>query len=597
MFDFLRKGASSLFAKIFFAVIIIVFIFWGIGYFGASTKDVVAEVNGEKIHLKEFQEFYHYKYLQLKQALGDLTEEDLKKMKFKDLVLQELVQIKLISQLAEELGLKVTKEEIEFYLSQMPMFQEKGVFDPKKYQLFLRELGLGPKTFENLIKADLLQQKFQRLLLASLLVSRDEVEEFGRYIKQKIHFLEAKLPFLVCKESVKWTDKDLESYFHAHRDRYIEEEKVKLAYLELPITGEVDIKEEELKNYYLKNLNRFREPFKVKLKRIFIPGEGDFSLKKASEIKSQIKTLEDFSRYGVKEGEWYEEASLPQDLMPILKNAKKGDILGPIKVSQGYLILGVEEIHPERVPKLDEVRNVLVSELKKEKLHEKTLAKANEIYAKVVAERGLKNWAMKNGVNLKETDFLTQEELSKFLFSRDLARNIFKHGKGDYFAPIEGKDSIYLVEIIDKKSKRNLSFDEAKKKVLEDYLEEKGKEICDAKVKGFLSKVKTEEDFKAHAEKEGFSLSEGETLRMEAQEILKYIGKKGIIEKPLWEKDNVKLFYITKIEEYKGSFNPEEYSLLRREFLSLKGNMLLKNFLSFYQNKAKIKIYPLFQQI
>ncbi|MEZ0344042.1 MAG: SurA N-terminal domain-containing protein [Caldimicrobium sp.] len=597
MFDFLRKGATSLFAKIFLAVIVIVFVFWGIGYFGSSNKDIIAEINGEKINLKEFQEFYHYKYLQLKQALGDLSEEDLQKMKFKELVLQELIQMKFINQLAEELGLKVTKEEVQIAISQLPFFQGNGDFDIRKYQAFLRELGLSPKTFETLIKADLLQQKFQRLLLAPVLVSKDEVEEYGRYLKQKIYFLEAKLPLLACERAIKWSERDLESYFHAHRDRYVEEEKIKLIYYELPITGEVEISEEEVKNYYLQNLNRFKEPFKIKLKRIFIPGEGDLSSKKALEIKNQIKSLEDFSRYGVKEGEWFEENSLPHDLILLLKNAKKGDILGPVKVSQGYLILGIEEINPERVLKLDEVRNVLLSELKKEKLRENTIAKANELYTKIVAENGLKNWAEKNGVNLKETGYLTQEELAKFLFSRDLARNIFKHGKGEYFAPVEGKDVIYLFEIVDKKNKRNLSFEEAKSRVLEDYLKEKGKEYCEAKVRGFIDKVKTEGDFKTIGKEEGFLISEGSMVRKEAKEFLKNIGKMGLIEKPFWEKDGIKMFYITKIEEYKGLFSPEEYSSLQEEILSLKRDLILKNFLSLYQRKAKIKIYPLFQQI
>lgn len=597
MFDFLRKGATSLPAKIFLAVIVIVFVFWGIGYFESSNKEIVAEVNGEKINLREFQEFYHYKSLQLKQTLGDLSEEDLRKMKFKELVLQELIQIKFTNHLAESLGLKVTEEEVQFAISQMIFFHGNGTFDPKKYQAFLRELGLSPKVFETIIKAHLLHQKFQRLLLSPLLVSKDEVEEYGKYLKHKIYFLEAKLPLLTCERAIKWSERDLENYFHAHRDRYVEEERVKLVYHELSSKGEVEISEEELKNYYLLNINRFKEPFKIKLRRIFVPGEGDLSSKKALEIKNQIRGLEDFNRFGVKEGEWFEENSLPQDLVSLLKQSKKGDVLGPLRVSQGYLILGIEEINPERVLKLEEVRNTLLSELKKERLREKTLAKANEIYAKVVAENGLKNWADKNGLILKETRYLTQEELAKFLFSRELARNIFKHGKGEYFAPIEGKDVVYLFEIADKKDRRNLSFEEAKSLVLKDYLKEKGKEYCDAKINGFLKRVKSERDFKIIGREEGFLISEGSIVRMEAQEFLKNIGKKGLIEKPLWEKDGAKIFYVTNIEEYKGIFSPEEYFLLQEEILSLKRDLLLKNFISLYQKKAKIKVYPLFQQI
>ncbi|PMP61112.1 MAG: hypothetical protein C0197_06215 [Caldimicrobium thiodismutans] len=597
MFDFLRKGATSLFAKIFLAVIIIVFVFWGIGYFGVTDRDIVAVVNGEKINLREFQEFYHYKYLQLKQTLGDLKEEDLKKMKFKELVLQNLIQIKLINQLAKDLGLKITQEEVEVTLSQIPFFQKNGAFDPRRYQAFLRELGLSPKTFETLLKADLLQQKFKMLILAPILVSNDEVEEFGRFLNQKIRYLEAQLPISTCEKAIKWNEKELESFFHAHRDRYIEEEKIKLVYYEIPIKGEVKITEEELKNYYLQNINRFREPFKVKLRRIFVPIEGDVGFKKAQEIKNQIKTLEDFSRFGAKEGEWFEEVSLSQELLSLLKMAKKGDILGPIKVSQGFLILGVEEINPERVLKLEEVRTRLLDELKKKKLREEILRKANEIYTKVVAENGLINWAKKNGITLKETAYLTQEELSKILINKEEVRNIFKVGKGNYFAPIEGKDSFYLIEVVDKKPKRNLNFEEAKAQVLREYLEEKGREFCEAKVKNFLSKVKSEKDFVTLGKEEGFTFSENKVERKKAPEVLKNLGRVGLVVSPVWERDEVKIYYITGIEEFKGALNPEEYFNLQKEILFWKGDLVLRDFLSNYQKKAKIKIYPLFQQI
>lgn len=149
MFEFLRKGATSLFAKIFLAIIIIVFVFWGIGYFGTSDRNLVAEVDGEKINLKEFQEYYNFKFFQLKQAFGEVSSEDLKKMRFKEMALQELIRIKLTQRIAQDLGLKITQEEINLAISQLPFFQQEGRFNPSAYLAFLREMGLTPATFES----------------------------------------------------------------------------------------------------------------------------------------------------------------------------------------------------------------------------------------------------------------------------------------------------------------------------------------------------------------------------------------------------------------------------------------------------------------
>jgi len=597
MFDFLKKASTSLFAKLFLAVIIIVFIFWGIGYFGITERDVVAEVNKEKITLREFQEFYHYKYLQLKQAFGELSEEDLKKMKFKELVLQELIQLKLLNQLAQSFGLKVSQEEVEQALLQMPFFQESGRFDVRRYQAFLRELGLKPKTFEELLKGELLRQKLQGVLVSPLLVSKAEAEDFARFMHQKVSYLEAELLYADCEKTITYSERDLENFYLAHRDRYIEDEKIKLLYYEIPFEKEVEVSDEELKNYYLQNLERFRESGQIKLRKIFIPEANENGLKRAQEIRKELKELKDFEKFGVKEGEWFEEGNLPKEFSALLKNVTKGQILGPLKVSQGYLILGVEEITRERVLKLEEVREKLLEELKKLKGREKALSMANELYTKVVTEGGLKNLASKLNLPLRETPYLTLDELSKIFLSREIATKIFKQGKGDYFTPLEGRDSFYLVEILDKKPKRNLSYEEAKKKVLEDYLKEKGEALCENKAEEFLKQVKTEEDFLKVGEKTGFKIRREEKLRKDLPEGLKQLIKPGLLKEPLKKEKALKIYYITQITNSQETPSLEEISLYQKELLEWKREFVLKRFLEDFQKGAKIKIYPLFQQI
>jgi peptidyl-prolyl cis-trans isomerase D len=159
MFEFLRKGATSIFAKIFLAVIIIVFVFWGIGTFTGDRSQVVAEISGEKITAKEFREYYNYQLYQLKLAFGESSQEIVKDPKFKEEVLFDLIRKKLLRKYAESLGLSVSEKEVEMYLAQIPAFQDRGSFNPAKYQTLLREVGITPKFFEALLKQDLLEQK------------------------------------------------------------------------------------------------------------------------------------------------------------------------------------------------------------------------------------------------------------------------------------------------------------------------------------------------------------------------------------------------------------------------------------------------------
>ncbi len=598
MFDFLRKGATSIYAKIFLAVIVIVFVFWGIGSFTTSEKDVLAKVMGEKITLREFQEFYHYKLLQFRQTLGDLSEEELNRLNLKEQVLQELIKRKLLSQLAEDYGVKITQVELNMALKAIPFFQEKGQFDEQKYRAFLRELGLSQASFEKLLYTELLEEKIKTLITSPILVSKEEVQDFANFYFQKLEIEEYILPIEVCEREVKVNEVDLENYFHSHRNDYVEEEKVKLAILKLPFEGEVELTEEDLKNYYTQNLHRFREPFRVKIRKLFIPGVGEDALKRAQEERAKIKTLKDLEALGSKNGEWFEEGALPLEIKNFVRGAKPGDIIGPLRASQGYLILGIEEVQPERVLKFEEVKVKLVEELKKEKVREKVRAKANEIYAQIVRENGLQAWAQKRGIKLEYTSYLTLEEVSKYFSSREEAKKVFKAGKGDYFSPFESDKAIFLTEILEKKPKRNLNFEEAREAVKRDFLREKGKEVCETKIKNLVERSKSQKDISIIAQELAFRVNKKEIIRMDLpDELVDTLLKPGFSEKPLWSKGEIKLIHLTKITPQEKPLTSEEQALITQLLLKHKGEVLLKNLIESYQKKAKIKVYPLFKQL
>lgn len=597
MFEFLRKGATSLWAKVFLAIIIIVFVFWGIGSFSSSDKEVVAQINGDKIGLREFQEYYHFKLIQLKQALGEISDEELKKMKFKEMVLEELLQNKIIQQLAKNYGLKVTETEAQLALSQMPFFQEGGVFNQARYQAFLRELNLSSKSFENLLRTDLLKQKLFTYLTTPLLVSQEELEDFYRFHNQRITYQEFILPLELCRRAISFSLQDLENYFQTHRDRYVEDEKIKLAYYFLPFKGEVQLTEEELKNYYQQNLARFKEPQKIKLRRIFIPGTDPQSAQKASEIRSKLKDIKDFETFKAAKAEWFEVDNLPEELKGLIQKAKKGDIFGPVPGKEGYYIYGLEDLQPERFLKYEEVRNRLSEELTLLKIKEKVRQRANELYTKVVSENGLINWAQKNQIKLEETSFLTKEEVAKMFMSRDLSQRIFKQGKGDYFAPWETERGIYLVQIVEKTPKRNLTFEEAKPLVEADFIKEKEKAICEERVQRFIQKAKGIQDLRPLAKELGFRIEERISLRKDLPEMIYFRGAPGIVERPLWSEREVRIVQIGKIEPPSEPLSEKDASLYRQMLLGLKEQNFWEKTITSYRKKAKIKVYPLFHQL
>lgn len=606
MLKFLRKGATSLYVKLFLAVIVIVFIFWGIGSFTSERKNLVAKVNGIPITLKEFQEYYNFQLSRLKQTFGELSAKDLAALRLKEQVLEELIKLKLLEDQAKKLKIKITPVEVTYAISQIPSFQENGRFSTTKYQYILRELGISPDFFEKLIKSDLIYQRLKLLLTAPIIVSEEEVKEYLRYNKQTLEILEILLPLNACIQKVTFSDKDLENYYLAHRDIYKEEEKVKLTYLFIPYESKVKVTEEEIKRYYEENIEKFKVSSRVKLKRIFVSANQPNAFEKAQAIKSQLKSLSDFSKFGTPESEWFEESALPEPIREIIKASHPKDIIGPLKIHSGYLILGVEEIQPQRILKLSEVESEIRKSLEKEKIINEAKEKANKLYAEIIKANSLSIWAKENNIALKETGWLTQRELSEKFNNFKFAQKVFTSPKGEFFTPIETSQGILLAEIKDKKAERTLSFEEAKEKVKNDFLNDKGKELCENKAKFLIAELKSKE--KITPNNPILKDFNTKTIRIHRYELkenfspliyqeLMNVGTIKLIEAPFWEKDVLKIFYIQNILPFEEEIKENEISEASFDLLREKREIWFKTWYQLLREKAKVKIYPIFEKL
>ena len=58
MLGSLRKFSSSIYAKILLAIIIIPFVFWGMGnVFTSGSKNIIVEIDKEKYSIRQFTDF------------------------------------------------------------------------------------------------------------------------------------------------------------------------------------------------------------------------------------------------------------------------------------------------------------------------------------------------------------------------------------------------------------------------------------------------------------------------------------------------------------------------------------------------------------
>jgi len=155
-------------------MIIITFVFWGIGPGDNPSVGVIAEIEGETILLEEFRRAYDNEYKRVREMYPN--EEEIKKLNLKENVLNAIIDRKVIIMAAQEAGITVTDKELQDEILQLPYFQRDGVFDQKIYERALQLNRWSPQTFEEQLKDDLLFTKMSRLIQETVEFSSMELQ-------------------------------------------------------------------------------------------------------------------------------------------------------------------------------------------------------------------------------------------------------------------------------------------------------------------------------------------------------------------------------------------------------------------------------------
>lgn len=167
MLKAMRKHAK--FFYVFFFMIILSFIFWGVGTVDKSTAVPIAEVGKEKIMLEEYwasydraREFYR------NISKGTFTEEMEKQLNLKQKVLDSLIEEMVLVAEAKKAGIRVSDEELEEAIINDPAFARDGRFNKDVYLRTVQINRMTPEYFEFMKRKELTLSKMYRLIGESI---------------------------------------------------------------------------------------------------------------------------------------------------------------------------------------------------------------------------------------------------------------------------------------------------------------------------------------------------------------------------------------------------------------------------------------------
>jgi len=176
MLKAMRKHAK--FFYVFFFIIILSFIFWGVGTVDKSTAVPIAEVGKEKIMLDEYwasydraREFYR------NISKGTFTEEMEKQLNLKQKVLDSLIDEMVLVAEAKKAGIRVSDEELEEAIINDPAFTRDGKFNKDVYLRTVQINRMTPEYFELVKRKELTLSKMHRLIGESVDLTDERMKD------------------------------------------------------------------------------------------------------------------------------------------------------------------------------------------------------------------------------------------------------------------------------------------------------------------------------------------------------------------------------------------------------------------------------------
>lgn len=378
MLQSIRDRSQGLIVGIIVFLISMTFALWGIQeYIQAGARVIVAEVEGEEIELREFQNAFQQLRRQAQSLLGESFDSvDWASDIVKQRALDELVSSHLLAQLADDSRIRITDAQVTRRIQKLPAFQDEVGFSRSLYEQRVSLYGFSEQGFEQEVRRDLATAQLRAGMASSAFVTIEEARWVERLRRQKRDIGYGVLPVSEFENDLQLDDAFLESYFEKHKERYRTLEDLSLEYLEISaaaLEGEVPVSDEVLRINYGENEASYRVSEQRDVNHLLIrlaerapTDEVKSAQDKAEEIRARVaagETLQEIALelskredMEVEAGEtgYFERGVMAPEFEQAAFALEIDEISGPVRTKFGYHLLELKDVKPGRLRSFNE---------------------------------------------------------------------------------------------------------------------------------------------------------------------------------------------------------------------------------------------------
>ena len=635
MLNVIREHADSWLIKsilwlIVFAFIGTIFYSWGMGGATSSSRGTVATVEGAKISQVEYERTFNNLINFYREQFQDqFSEKLIQKLDLKTQALDVLIQKKILLLKAKELDIQVSDAEVVNQINTLAVFQKNKVFNNTAYQNYLKFKRLTPLEFEESQREALLLDKIRNLIKSNVKVSPNELNEAYRLANEKV-----KLDYIIItsnhfKSLEKVTQEEIKSFYEKNKGRFEIPEKIKIQYAKTtPKTYEnlIDIQSEDIEDYYSTKIADYRVRKMYEASHILIRPEtnannSEKSTKKAEElaknkaddILKKIRNGANFSELAKKYSDdpvsgknggslgEFPEGMMVTEFENALKKLKPKETSEPIKTSFGFHIIQLNDVTPERIKPLKEVKEEIIKKIKANKTRQKMRRVIKHVYRSAKDDQDLMRAAQENNLSTQITSLVSREDhiIPDIGNNPEFFNQAFLLEDNKVGEPVVALESAFVMKVVNREKSYIPELKDVKKLARSKAQEEKDRIFSATKSESIAKKIANGTiDLESTAKKLGLELKH--TPFFNRSDSIPGIGNLEKLKTKAFELDNGKSgwafvrnnYYLIRLQDRQKANAPEIEALkeLKTKLKLEKGDFAFQEWMGNLKERSEILI-------